>query len=1099
MKKWFTTDINYRNVMRICSLQLAIALMVVGVSAANDARSQLLDTRLTLNLKGASIDEVLKEIETQSKINFVYSEDQLDLSEKITIRVENQSLEAVLDELLSTRGIKYKVHEKEASITLRKHNDKPDPKGRDQIPRAVTGKVTAGTGETMTGVNVLIKGTTVGTTTDTEGKFVIEAEDRDVLVFSFIGFVSFETQVGDRTVIDVVLQEDSKGLNEIVVNAGYWTVKEKEQTGNISRVTAEEIKTQPVSNPIQALSGRMPGVYISQETGVAGGGIQVQIRGKNSITNGNEPLYIIDGIPVAPNTLKSNQFGSTLTSGNPFSTINPNDIESIEVLKDGAATAVYGSRGANGVVLITTKRGASGKTKFDVNVSTGFSQISNKMKVLNTPQYLSVRREAFKNEGATPNEYTGFDLVLWDTTRYTDWQKELIGNTGTVTNLNASVSGGEKRTQFLASAGYYSESTVFPGDFGFKRATGSLNLTHKSANEKLSLLFQLNYQSEMNRLISGDLTSAALTETLPNSPEPYINGKLNWGPLYTFNNPYALLLRKYDVDTKNFRNNAVVSYSIVPGLKAKVNLGYNAIWTDGYASTPSESMNPMYGVPPGYANFSNGSSESWIVEPQIEYVRPLRSGILSTLVGATFQQMKRKLTTTSGSGYTNDQLLRNLQAAPFISVVENQETDYRYQAFFARVNYALKEKYFFELVGRRDGSSRFGPEKKYANFGAISSAWVFSNEDFARGLGLLSFGKVRVSYGSSGNDQIGDYGYMDTYSTSVLPYQGITPIYPTRLANPDYSWESNQKFETAIELGFFQNLLSLSVSYYDNKSTNQLVGQPLSGVTGFASVQANLAATVQNTGLELEIASTNISKQDFTWTSSFNMTVPRNKLVEFKDLQNSSYASRYVIGQPITIEKVYQSNGVDPETGLYTFKDVDGNGLISSPGDNQTIINTSPTLYGGLNNSLKLKNWTFTFFFQFVQQKGLRYIGNFGMPGLPVNQQEEVLSRWTSPGQNTPIQKFSYTVGDAYTAWDLATRSDLSYEDASFIRLKNISLSYQLPETLIKKAGMSRAMVSLQGQNLLTFTDFKGIDPETRSYYTLPSLRVVTVAIQATF
>lgn len=1098
MKKWFTPDINYWNVMRICTLQLAIALTLTGVSAANDAKSQLLETKLTLDFKGVTIDQILKEIEVQSKINLVYSLDQLDLNEKITIRAEDKSLEEVLDELLSVRGIKYKVHEKEASITFRKSNDKLET-NRDNPAHTVTGRVTTEIGEPLAGVNVLIKGTSSGTTTDNEGKFEIQAEDQDILIFSFIGFAPLETQINGRTVIEVVLQEDSKGLNEVVVNAGYWTVREKEQTGNIARVTADEIKTQPVSNVVQALSGRMAGVYISQETGVAGGGIQVQIRGKNSIANGNEPLYIIDGIPVAPNTLKSNQFGSTLTSGNPFSTLNPNDIESVEVLKDGAATAVYGSRGANGVVLITTKRGAAGKTKFDVNVSTGFSQISNRMKLLNTPQYLSVRKEAFKNEGATPNEFTGFDLVLWDTTRYTDWQKELIGNTGHITNLNASVSGGENRTQFLASGGYYSESTVFPGDFGFKRATGSLNLTHKSANEKLSLLFQLNYQSEVNRLISGDLTSAALSETLPNSPEPFINGKLNWGPLYTFNNPYALLLRKYNVDTKNFRNNAVVSYAIIPGLKARVNLGYNSIWTDGYASTPAESINPAYGVTTGQANFSNGSSESWIVEPQVEYVKPLGSGILSTLVGSTFQQMRKKLTTMSGSGYINDQLLGNLQAAPFIYVVENQETDYRYQAFFARINYALKEKYFFELVGRRDGSSRFGPDKKYANFGAISTAWIFSKENFARNLGFLDFGKLRVSYGSSGNDQIGDYGYMDTYSASTLPYQGITPLYPTRLANPNYSWESNQKFETGIELGLFQSLLSLGVSYYDNRSSNQLVGQPLSGVTGFSSVQANLAATVQNSGVEIEIGSTNIRKQAFTWTTSLNLTVPRNKLLEFKDLQNSSYASRYVIGEPITIEKVYQSTGVDPETGLYTFKDVDGNNIISSPGDNQTIINISPTLYGGLNNSFKLKNWTFGFFFQFVQQQGLRYISNFGMPGLPVNQQEEVLGRWTAPGQNVPIQRFSYTVGDPYTAFDTATRSDLSYEDASFIRLKNISLSYQLPEALVRKAGMNRASVSIQGQNLLTFTNFKGIDPETRSYYTLPSLRVVTLAVQVTF
>lgn len=1099
MKKCFTRKL--WRIMKLCAVQAALIVTIVGVSLAHDNYGQMLDTRITIKLKDAPLETILKEIELAAKIKFAYSHEQLDLQEKISVNFEDQSLGEVLEELFASRQIKFKVHEKESSISLRKSSDKKQSENLfpDKVPTLITGTVTDGSNnQPLAGVNVIVKGTTQGTTTDSYGKFSLSADQKDILIFSFIGFTPFETQVGDRTIIDIVLQEDVQSLNQVVINAGYWTVKEKEQTGNIARITADEIKSQPVSNPLQAMSGRMAGVLVTQETGVAGGGIQIQIRGKNSISSGNDPLYIIDGIPVVSTSLKSNSFGSALGAGSPFSTINPNDIESIEVLKDGAATAIYGSRGANGVILITTKKGAAGKTKVDVTVSTGFSQVTNMMKLLSSPQYLTMRRESFKNDGITPTTSNAYDLLLWDTTRYTNWQKELIGNTGHVTNVNTSVSGGDKNTQFLISGGYYKEGTVFPGNFGFTRGTGSISVNHRSANDRFQAYMSVNYQYESNQLFNGDLTNQAILLS-PNAPQASDqNGNLYWGPPSTFDNPLAYLQQKYDVTTDNFRANSRIGYKLTSDLEFKTNLGYTRVGTESYSSVPVASLDPSYGVTTGSAYFGNGTYTSWIVEPQLEYKKVLKQSAINVLLGTTFLNSQRNTSTVLGTGYVNEQLMDNPQAAGTVSISEASNTQYRYSAVFGRINYTLKDKYIFDLTGRRDGSSRFGPDRRFASFGSVSGAWVFSKEDFATVLTFLSFGKLRASYGTSGNDQIGDYGYLDTY-TSTRPYAGAPGLIPSRLVNPSYSWETNAKLEGGIELGFLNDRLFLSLSYYRNRSSNQLVGQPLSGVTGFTSVQSNLLATVENTGLEIELSSTNLKRGDFSWNSSLNFTIPRNKLIEFQSLSASVYANQYVIGESINISKVFRYNGVDPTSGLYTFQDVDGNGTITSPTDNQTIINATPTFFGGLNNSLKYKNWTLSFFFQYVKQISSSYLTAFGTPGFIRNQPEEVMTRWSSTDMTTNVQRFSATTSTAYNAFNLATRSERNYEDASYLRMKNISLSYALPKAWTDKVKMQRAEVFFQGQNLLTITSYKGLDPETRSFINLPPLRTITFGAHITF
>ncbi|UGU15396.1 SusC/RagA family TonB-linked outer membrane protein [Sinomicrobium kalidii] len=969
----------------------------------------------------------------------------------------------------------------------------------------VSGTITDSDGLPLPGVNVVVKGTQSGTISGIKGTYVLEAEVTDTLVFSYIGFKREEVVVGDRAVIDVVLQEDVTALEGVEVNAGYYTVKEKEKTGSISRITAETIEKQPVSNPLAAMQGRMAGVSIRQSTGVPGGSFSVEIRGRNSLRNdGNAPLYIIDGVPYTVGSL-SLTGGLIVPGANPLVGINPGDIRSIEILKDADATAIYGSRGANGVVLITTKKGKPGKVSVKLDIYSGVGSIPRKMDMLSTEQYLEMRHEALANDGATPSEFDPDINGAWDQDRYTDWQEVLLGGTAFTTNAQFSVSGGTPQTQFLFRGGYYRETTVFPGDFALGRGSGLFNLTHTSKDQKFDVALSANYTVTQNNLLREDLTDEALSLP-PNAPPIYDEaGELNWANS-TWSNPFALLRRKYENNTKNLVTHLDLGYEIARGLRLKAGLGYTATHTRDMSTVPVASWNPLfiqYGTT-GSAAFGNQEFTSWIAEPQLTYECSLgQNGRLKLLAGATFQQTRSEGTVLAASGYTSDALLEDPRAAPDIAIQNTFFNDYRYMAVFGRIHYSFKDKYFLNLTGRRDGSSRFGPGRRFGNFGAIGAAWLFSEESYLRDRwGFLSFGKLRASYGVTGSDAIGDYGFLDSYVSTTYPYGGGSGLRPARLFNPDFSWETNKKLEIALEAGFFNNRIRMEAAYYRNRSSNQLVGFPLAHTTGFTSVQANLPATVENTGWEFLLQSTNINTPHFNWKTSANLTLPRNRLVAYPGIENSPYANTYIIGEPLFIRRSFHVTGVDPDTGLYTFEDVNGDGNISFPEDLKTAPRTGRTYFGGINNSLTLKNWQLDVFTEFVHQRRESFFGNVSAPGTLRNQPAIVMERWQRPGDQTDIQRFTRG-GEGLTAYtNFRTRGDASLADASFIRLKNVSLSYRFSGQRLKGTGLTGLRLYLQGQNLATLVTgdkaLIGMDPES-GLSRLPPLRVITAGIQLIF
>lgn len=968
----------------------------------------------------------------------------------------------------------------------------------------VAGRVTESSGNPLPGVTIMVKEASAkGTITGNDGSYTLAGVSMDaVLIFSFVGFKTEEIPVNGRTQLNVQLQEEATTLDEVVVNAGYYTVKDQLRTGSIARVTAKEIENQPVSNALSTVQGRIAGVNITQGGGTAGGGYEIQIRGMNSLRRvGNYPMYIIDGVPVRSETASNSLSAAVLpyTEINPLNTIHPNDIESIEILKDADATAIYGSRGANGVILVTTKKGRAGrKTTLSVNTSYGLSQVAGKMELMDTSQYLEMRRQAYANDGITEYPANAYDINgTWDQTRYTDWQDELIGRTATNSNVQVSLSGGNENTSFLISGSHNEQTTVFGRDFKYKTNNLSVNLNHRSDDSRFTLSASGLFSDQANNLIRSDITKQSLLLS-PNAPALYKDdGSLNWEN-NTFTNPVAAYESTYSNKGKTLNVNINAGYELFRSFYVKLNGGIDQQVFEETILSPNTTRNPAFGSTPANSSITKANQHrfSYLLEPQVNYKHAFNGHETDILIGGTFQHRQASALGLYGQGFESNALITNVAAATNIWVDYDTETGYKYAALFGRINYQYKGKYILNLTGRRDGSSRFGTNNRFANFGAVGAAWLFATEDPFKTIRWLSFGKIRASYGLTGSDAIGDYQYLDTYTVSSRSYGGIKAMYPSRLYNPYFSWEKTTKLEVALELGFMNNRIRLNTAWYRNQSGNQLVGIPLPRTTGFSSIQSNLPATVENKGLEFELNTNPVRTNRFNWNSDLNISFPKNKLVSFPGLEGSTYANQYVVGYPTSIVKVYNYEGIDPETGLYTFTDYNNDGNISSPDDNQVIKKIGARYYGGWSNQLSYKQWEFSFLFQFVNQVQKNHIASMTRPGSLNNQPVEVLNVWSQ--DNPRGQYMPYSSGTDAQKNQSHTRfvnSTAAVGDASFIRLKNIQLSYRLP---VNKH-IQDIRFYAQGQNVLTFTDYFGLDPEFILTGFLPPLKTWSFGIQFNF
>ncbi|GGH16584.1 SusC/RagA family TonB-linked outer membrane protein [Sphingobacterium alkalisoli] len=943
--------------------------------------------------------------------------------------------------------------------------------------------------------------------TDAEGKFAILVnKPNGTIIIKHIGFTEQSVAYDEKTTsINIQLAPVDNILDEAVV-IGYGITTRRLNTGSVGKISGADITNQPVSNPLSALSGRIPGVVVSQTSGVPGSRVNIEIQGRNNLNPNQsaDPLFIIDGVPFAANNDATNMLGNTPLS--PFALINPADIESIEVLKDADATAIYGSRGAYGVVLITTKKGSTGKTVVKAGLHRGINRVTRLVDLLNTEQYLEMRREAFSNDGVTPTVSNAPDLVLWDQHAETDWQKELIGKSASSTDAQLSVSGGSAHTQFMINGGYVRENLVFRHTKPYTRASARFNLNHTSENERFQIGLTGGYGTNSTKNTVSDLTN--LTIVLPpNYPQKRDGeGNLLWEyngiPLY-YGNPFAYTEEKFESRSNALTSNLNLSYSLWQGLVAKLSAGYNTTATFTEYLAPKISKDPQYDVD-GSMTTGDNKYHNWIVEPQLEYNDKLLAGSLQVLIGTTFQQTVNNRVNISALGFTADELMGSLGAATNYNLFSN-ESDYRYSAIFGRVNYNLKDRYILNISGRRDGSSRFSAGRKFGNFGAIGGAWIFSEERGIKDRGpFLSFGKLRASYGITGSDKIGDYQYMETWSHASTAYLNVKGLYPSGLANANFRWESNRKFSLAAELGFLKDRILLNTTYFDNRSSNQLISTPLPRITGFATIIENFPATIQNAGWELMLESHNLKGKNLDWSTNINMTIPRNKLLAFPDLDRSNFAHVYIVGKPLNLIRGYVSDGVNPETGIFTYTDLNEDGVLNIQ-DRIYLGTLDPKFYGGIQNSFSYRGMGLDIFMEYRKQMGRNYMStlysNLFVPGSLRNAPTHVLDRWQYPGDHTDIQKFSATRGTEATIAGLQFANGNNtrvFSDASFIRLKTVALNYALPGEWTSRFGVQRLQLYGRAQNLLTWTTYKGSDPEVQDVSVLPPLRTYVFGVEIT-
>ncbi|HXO74381.1 MAG TPA: SusC/RagA family TonB-linked outer membrane protein, partial [Puia sp.] len=823
-------------------MKLSVILLFVAVlhvSARGFAQ------KITLSEKDVPLKTVLADLRKLSHYDFIFTDEQLHNARVAELNVKTAEIKDVLDQLLKGLPLTYVIDGRTVII-----RDKPaGPPASWQIPVTVAVITVAGVvndmhGSPLSGATVATRHSKEGTTTDVRGFFQLKnVSETDTLIISFIGYktkkIGLGTIYGKIAFPTIELEEATEGLDQVVVQ-GYGRTTQRLTTADIGKVTAAEIARQPVTDPLLALEGKVAGVVVTPTSGYEGGVVKIEIRGRNTVNPGFpvDPLYVIDGVPLSTGGTSSrlapgsgtpgsyltglDQTGMSMSQGqSPMYNINPADIESIEILKDADATAIYGSRGANGVILITTKRGKAGTNILDLNASEGVSFNTRAWPLLNTKNYLEMRREALRNDGDIATIKTAPDLLLWDTTRYTDWPKFAYGGVAQTTTAQGSLSGGNDQTTFRIGAGYDRSTSIARVSGANQRATVALSLLHNSLNKKLNISLSANYAYGLQNQIN----LMGLAGLPPDAPSPFDSqGKLNYKQWDQANVgfPFASLLQPYSSHETGLTTNLTLNYTILKGLRATVSMGYNNSVNNQTNITPLASLDPYDTTKKGSNSFGVSRSNNWIIEPQLTYNISWGKNKVDMLLGATAQSSVTDGLVVRGSNYTSDIFIHNISGAPTVQSSDNYG-EYKYSGAYARLTYNYDNKYILNFNGRRDGSSRFGPANRFGNFGSIGAAWIISDEKWVRKIlpEAINFAKLRGSYGTTGGDGVQEYQYLSQWGNPTLPtYNGVVALVPLIDDNPNFHWQVNKKLEGALQLELFQSMLGLELAYYRNRCDN---------------------------------------------------------------------------------------------------------------------------------------------------------------------------------------------------------------------------------------------------------------------------------------
>ena len=1061
-------------IMRVSLLNLILAVTAISLAQADELTAQILDKRVTVDLENVTLRSALTRIERVADVKFLYHSNLISARERIQLTASDERLADILEQILGPRHIRFEAEGNQIILTKETMGllVKSLRMSAEEIQeRLISGNITNEENEPLPGVNVLVKGTTQGTTSDFNGNYSLQVPAEDaVLVFSFIGYETQEVVVGSRTSLDISMIPDTKTLEEVVV-VGYGEMEKRDITGSVVQVKAEELQAVPVYNVEQALKARAAGVQVTQNSGQPGGRIEVRIRGGNSMIGDNQPLYVVDGFPI--------------TGGVEF--LNPNDIEMIDILKDASATAIYGARGANGVVIITTKRGKAGqKSRIELNSYYGIQEETKRYDLLNAKEYAIIANEWLRNGGQPA--FFNLDEVE---NPGTDWQ-DVVLRSAPIQDHTISFSGSGEQTRYSLSGNYFAQDGILINS-GVKRGSLRLNLDHE-VNKWLKIAVNLNLSRKQTQSVPvnngyrGTALLSAAASAPPTLPVYDAQGlPTQIEKFYSFGssdmkNPLLFAARQTTGLSNFIVGNTSFEVSLTKDLTFKTLLGLE------YGHNLADYFEPIiFDADRGVGSQSAVYRNSFLNENTLSYVKDFGDvHSLNVVAGYTYQTDMYRNFGVSVNGFSNNTTQNyNLGAAEIISTPSSGYSEWVLASWLGRVNYTLYDKYLMTVSVRADGSSRFGANNRWATFPSVALGWRLSEEAFMKDLLFVSDLKLRASYGKTGNTALSPYRSLDRMGSVRVVYGNQTDevgFSPSGISNPDLRWETTAQVDIGFDLGVLDNRVRLTADYYKKNTTDLLASVPLPPSVGFGSILQNIGE-IQNSGFEITLGADLITRNKFRWDVTASYSDNTNEIIELaggSDILSAGQASAWSstniarVGEPVGMFYGYLEDGLT-DTGLIKYKDLDGNGIINSL-DRAILGNPTPDFFYGLNTNVSYGNFEVGIFLEGVRGNQIfnatngTHLNSFQRGS---NQFSDIMGNYWSLDNPDPNAK--YPKISAATAIDI---SDRFIEDGSYLRLKSVRLAYNLPVKDLGLTWIGGAQIYFSCINLLTFTDYTGLDPE---------------------
>lgn len=1099
---WFMSKLS------IYGLILQMILYNCLIAKESEAQSKSIkDIYVEVDLQNSELSDVFSQIESQTEFSFIFSKDIVNAQQKLNQNYKGKISLALLLKDISLETFYGFKRVNDNILVKRRSNDHTPMVVENEITTIqqfkVSGKVTSSKSEPLPGVSILIQGTSSGTTTDMNGDYLLNANQGDILLFSFIGYKPQEIEVGNQSIINISMTEDLEQLEEVVV-VGYGAQSRVNVTGAVSKVDVEVIEDTPNTNITQALRGRVAGVQF-QDSGRPGQGGEILVRGRASITASNAPLIVLDGV----------FFNGSLAD------INPNDVESMEVLKDASATAIYGARAANGVILVTTKRGTSEKPTINLNTSFGVSTWANRLNLLTPERYIDKTLGWIEAGGQTanPSDIESFlspiEAENFRNNRTIDPYDEISQN-GYIQNYNLSVSGRSESTNYFISGSYTDEKGMIFGDVAQRLALRANVQT--SLNSWLNIGFNAQYS---HRDLSGEEADMGLAYyTSPygslfdaqNTPVPFpSNETLAFNPLFNaINNQDE---EKYNNLFANFY--ATIDFPFLEGLSYRINASPNLRWANRNIFVPNFSNDDYQQL--ASASKTVTQNFDWVIENILKYSRTINDihDVDVTLLYGRNQFNTDRTRAAADFFFSNQTSWDNLGLGE-VPTVASGRTQLDQLSMMARVNYRLMDKYLLTLTARRDGSSVFGAQNKWGTFPSVALAWIASNEAFLENSKFIDFLKLRISHGSIGNQGLNPYSSLNRLGTTQYVFGPGSATFiglrPSQMANANLGWETSVTTNLAVDFGILNDRINGTVEVYRSNVDDLLLNRAIPASNGFQNVLQNIGST-RNQGIELSINTINMQKADFTWTSNLMFTSNLNEITSLygvdadgDGVEDNDIANAWFIGEPVLVEFGLESDGIwqegddipSPfEPGDAKFKDINGNGEFEGDNDRTVVGQREPKFIWGLGNTLDYKNFSFSFFV--TGQHGFirefrqldPSLGGSNFPGRAVNMLDEGDGWWTPENRSNSRPRLNYNnaLGQQF------------YADRDFVRLQDVSLSYTFNDAVLDKLKLSNLKVFLSGRNLVTLTDWPGWDPENgdNNFNAFPAARTYMAGLNLSF